>query len=701
MCKIKTVHVIFKTHLDIGFTDLAENVVNKYFELYIPKSIELAKQLKADGGPAQFVWTTGSWLIHEYLKQATEEQKLLMEQAIACGNIAWHGLPFTTHTELMDPALFVYGLSIAQKLNARYGKNTMTAKMTDVPGHTIGMVPYFAQFGIQYLHLGVNPASKVPNVPGIFVWKGKDGSEVVVNYASNYGNAVEIDGFDEVMVFAHTGDNCGPPSSDDIKAEFARLSEQYPGASIQASTMDQFAEKLLTLRDRFPVVYEEIGDTWIHGVGTDPLKVSQYRELLRLRDKWVNEGRLDPDSKEYADFCDQLILIPEHTWGLDEKKFLTDFKHYAVQEFRSAREADRITDEAVPDKYSYIGSFAMHEFDSLSSELFSTSWEDRSFRFFESSWMEQRAYVWRAVNALPLDKRVEAKEAIQSLEPKNAWIQNGHELKSDETYDLGSFQVAFSADGSITMLNDRRGKIWADKEHHLGSFQYELFGLEDYNNWFETYTVQRNTTYHWADADFGKPGMEFAEPRPKHRRFTPSVKRIWTCSEENCDVVQVHLEMPLESTQLYGAPREIRIDYRFYKSLNKIEVELSWFDKQANRLPEASWFSFAPKVDNPNLWKMDKLGALISPLEVVKDGNRNLHAVNSGVYYHGSDGKISIETLDAPLVAPGEKRLLQFDNSFVSLDGGMHFLLHNNVWGTNFPMWYEENTKFRFVISLS
>lgn len=95
------------------------------------------------------------------------------------------------------------------------------------------------------------------------------------------------------------------------------------------------------------------------------------------------------------------------------------------------------------------------------------------------------------------------------------------------------------------------------------------------------------------------------------------------------------------------------------------------------------------------------MGEMISPLEVVKNGNRNLHAVNSGVYYHGSDGKIAIETLDAPLVAPGEKRLLQFDNSFVSLDGGMHFLLHNNVWGTNFPMWFEENAKFRFSISMN
>ncbi|WP_240344358.1 hypothetical protein [Paenibacillus sp. SYP-B3998] len=48
------------------------------------------------------------------------------------------------------------------------------------------------------------------------------------------------------------------------------------------------------------------------------------------------------------------------------------------------------------------------------------------------------------------------------------------------------------------------------------------------------------------------------------------------------------------------------------------------------------------------------------------------------------------ETLDAALVCPGERRLLQFDHSLPPLTGGMHVNLHNNVWVTNFPAWYED-----------
>ncbi|MGZ9585635.1 hypothetical protein [Paenibacillus marinisediminis] len=103
-----------------------------------------------------------------------------------------------------------------------------------------------------------------------------------------------------------------------------------------------------------------------------------------------------------------------------------------------------------------------------------------------------------------------------------------------------------------------------------------------------------------------------------------------------------------------------------------------------------------PVVDNPNLWKMDKMGQLISPLEVVMGGNRDMHAVNGGITYRGADGEIQIEMLDSFLECPGERRLLRFDHSFASLTGGMHANLHNNVWGTNFRAWYEEDTLFRF-----
>ena len=124
---IKNVFLIFKTHLDIGFTDYAENVKEKYLTQYIPNAIATARQLQGTDTP--FVWTVGSWLIREALKQDDGT----LEQAIRDGLIRWHALPFTTHTEFMTEELLEEGLKISKELDQRFGMETHGAKMTDVP----------------------------------------------------------------------------------------------------------------------------------------------------------------------------------------------------------------------------------------------------------------------------------------------------------------------------------------------------------------------------------------------------------------------------------------------------------------------------------------------------------------------------------------------------------------------------------------
>jgi hypothetical protein len=697
MLDIKTVHVVFKTHLDIGFTDLAKKVVERYEREFIPKAILLAEQLEAEGGQAGFIWTTGSWLIDRYLKHADSQQRERMESAIAKGYIRWHGLPFTTHTELMDESLFRYALSISQKLDRRYGKHTIASKMTDVPGHTRAIVPLMQEAGLRYMHIGVNRASKRPDVPSVFRWQAPCGAEVIVNYADNYGQSLEIEGLEDALVFAHTGDNCGPPSIEEIKAEFASIEAAYPGAIVKASTLDEFAEKLLGVRDRLPIVREEIGDTWIHGTATDPLKLARYRECIRLRNMWLEEGRMQEGSEEYEAYSEALTLVAEHTWGLDLKKWLPDFYNYSKPDFQAARKRNSVDPKDVPSKYEYIGAFALHEADEYSKMLFDEPDMQRSYAFMEESWAEQRAYIDQAVEALSLDKRRIAAEALAALAPVRPDI-TGATRQVHECFQAGAFQVAFGADGSLNLLRDANGKDWVQASHPFGLYVYETFGPDNYDRWFKEYMQNREETHMWADADYNKPGFESAEPTPRHMEYVPVVEQIVSAAGEPTDEVIVIAHMPEEAADVYGAPRLVTIAYKFHHDGSRIDVTLQWFDKEANRLPEASWFSCGLEVGNPDLWMMDKMNQLISPLQVVKDGNRNLHTLCKGLSYQGADGIVALDTLDAALVSPGNRRLLQFTNTYPPLDQGMHFNLHNNKWGTNFPMWYEEDAKFRFVL---
>jgi hypothetical protein len=90
----------------------------------------------------------------------------------------------------------------------------------------------------------------------------------------------------------------------------------------------------------------------------------------------------------------------------------------------------------------------------------------------------------------------------------------------------------------------------------------------------------------------------------------------------------------------------------------------------------------------------------VSPLEVIPDGNRKLHGIGEGIFYFEENiRQFQIQSLDAPLVAPGDPSLLDFNNEQPRLEKGMHFNLYNNIWGTNFPMWYEEPARFRFDVN--
>lgn len=692
---LKKVHVIYKTHLDIGFTNLAKDVVEQYTNHFIIKALDLAEALNEPGEPPKFVWTTGSWLIQEFLKRQNPHEVERMERCIKKGWISWHALPFTTHTELMDKELFEFGLSIAKKLDRRYGKKTTAGKMTDVPGHTKAIIPLLQQHGIHYLHIGVNPTSKNPDVPKLFLWRDEEsGAEVIVNYAATYGEVLDVDCVEDILTFANTGDNTGPPSKEDVLNNFEALQKKYNAYQVTGSTLNEFANKLWAVKDQLPVVTEEIGDTWIHGIGTDPKKVTLYRELLRLKNKWRQQGELEKGSSEYNNFLEKLIMIPEHTWALDLKKHFPDFRNYQKEDFNRARQADILGEDIVPEKYKYIRLFAMNEKEEASSGLDNLT-EKSSYSFYESSWKEQRGYIQNAIECLSEEKKLEVQQQFERLIP----IQDeliGELLQANVHYEINGFSVRFKKDGAIDSLVDRTGYSWCDSEHSLGKVVYEIFGVEDYDYWFEHYMCNLEKTYQWATSDFNKPGMDLLPNTACNRKFTPVVDKI--VKVEN----KVKLLLKFEPTICddFGCPRKVVVTYTFNGDDHKIDLDVEWFEKDANRLPEALWIQFNPLVKDSTKWYMDKMGMLISPLDVVSDGNRNLHGLNSGVYYKG-EKEVVIETLDAPLVAVGAPKILKFDNQVADLDNGFYFNLYNNVWGTNFPMWYDEDSLFRFSIKYS
>jgi len=75
-----------------------------------------------------------------------------------------------------------------------------------------------------------------------------------------------------------------------------------------------------------------------------------------------------------------------------------------------------------------------------------------------------------------------------------------------------------------------------------------------------------------------------------------------------------------------------------------------------------------------------------------------MHAVSSGFSYRDHDRSFAVETIDAPLIALGDKSALNFSRTQPDLSGGIHCNLFNNAWGTNYIMWFGEDMRLRFVL---
>jgi hypothetical protein len=132
-------------------------------------------------------------------------------------------------------------ISLSQSLDRRFGRTTTGAKMTDVPGHTRGLVAPLAAQGVKFLDIGVNDASTPAELPPLFVWKDANGATLVVMYHHGYGGVVRVPGSELAIAIVVRGDNSGPHPPEEIRKIYADLKVQFPNAEISASNLTEIA----------------------------------------------------------------------------------------------------------------------------------------------------------------------------------------------------------------------------------------------------------------------------------------------------------------------------------------------------------------------------------------------------------------------------------------------------------------------------
>jgi hypothetical protein len=657
---VKRVLIMFKCHFDAGFIDTQAAVVHKYFSNYFPHAIQIAADQRAQGGH-RYVWTTGSWLLYEYLEQASPEDRKRMDEAVGHGDIAWHALPFTWQTELIDPSMITGALAISTALDRRYGRTTTGAKMTDVPGHTRGIIAPLAAHGVRFLDIGVNDASTPAVLPPIFLWKDTSGAALPIMYHGGYGGVARVSGSDLAIAIEVRDDNSGPHTPEEIGKIYANLAARFPNAEISAASLSDIANAADPYRNALPVVTQEIGDTWIHGIASDPLKVARYRALARLCNSWIAQGKFRVADATDLALLRHVLLEAEHTWGTDTKTWL-DFDHYKPADLAAMQDT-------------------------------------RNYKVVEFSWTEKRQDLLDGIATLPTPLREEASRAISGLTPVEPQPPAQAKRRSgDATIETTHFTLALDPHtGAIVSLrNKATGRDWAGQSNPLALFVYQTLSQQDYDRFIANYIISKAD---WAFKDFGKPNI--GKLNAESREWIPTLTDLYV--EQNAEGHKVLAVLQIQDAEAFQSgiasfPQKIYCELSLPEKESVIYLNLSWFGKPATRMPEAIWLTFNPIARQNQGWKMDKSGEQVSPFDVVTSGNRHMHALSTGIRYQEDTAIFSVETIDAPLVALGDRTPLGFSNEQPDLAKGVHSCLFNNAWGTNYIMWFGEDMHFRFVL---
>ncbi|MHB1035621.1 MAG: glycoside hydrolase family 38 N-terminal domain-containing protein [Pirellulales bacterium] len=730
---VREVIVVFKTHFDIGYTDPARNVVQRYRTSMIDQALDVVERNRSLPPAQQFAWTLPGWPAAKIMEDwpgQTPERKAKLQQALREGRFVVHALPFTLHTELLETEDLVRGLGYASRLSRAAGLPLpRDAKMTDVPCHAWIWPTLLRHAGVDFLHLGCNGGSHPPTLPPIFWWEGPDGSRLLTMYSFGYGTGLMPPAnwpHKTWLALIHTGDNHGPPTPEEVTKLLDEARRKLPGVAVRIGRLSDFADSLLAEKPQLPVVRGDMPDTWIHGPMCNPdgailarntrLKIAAAEALSTELASW---GVKIPDfAPQVATAYDQSLLYGEHTWG---------GALYWVTQYAGGA------------KYGY-------------GDTWKAERAEGRFRRLEESWDEHTGYIRAAREAIapvmdgsmkalaasvgvaasrvvvynPLPWRRGGLVHVAGLDPQ---IQSLKPADANETIPVGAdgaercFLVrdvpafgyrtyvpameviklpavlSFAEPGTLegpffkvvldparatirSLVDKRSGRELVDSRapHGFGQYLYERFDADQVAAYVKAYVV---TDAAWAANELGKPNLPPAKQVP-YRAASPA----------NCKM-QIQ-QSASKLTAVFSAsatpelPHAVTVRVSIYAAAPRVDLQVTLHDKPADPWPEAGWIALPLAVEEPQ-FRVGRQGSIIDPAkDIVLGANRHMLAVTTGVAVLDPQGRgVGLCAPDNPLVSLDQPGCWKYSLDFVPKRPAVYVNLFNNQWTTNFRFWNE------------
>lgn len=727
---LREVIVVFKTHFDIGYTDLARNVVQQYSTTMIDKALDVCDSTRDLPPAQQFVWTLSGWPLAQILyPEQTPERRERVLTAMRDGRLAWHALGATTHTESLELEDIVRGMRYSSELSRSLGMPLpRDAKMTDVPSHCWALPTILTHAGIEFMHIGCNGASTPPTTPPLFWWEAPDGSRIMTMLLLGYGTGLlppKDWPHSTWLALIHSGDNHGPPPPAEVTKLIQMADEQLPGVKIRMGRLSDFADAIRAEGADLPVVRADMTDTWIHGLMSKPIYTGLARRvrphiahLEILNSQLACWGIGVPAIQDTIDQAyEQSFLYGEHTWGL----FVKQFPRLYGKEWEEARakgtyarleesweehssysrKVAELVEPALADHVQALANgvnvrgprIVVHNplpwsrsdvvfvqlptgFSSGVRDL-STNLQARAHRtkdgkltFFAS---DVPSHGYKTFVLTP-----EVESAVTAVADEPLFVD-----ESTGVLDNGILRVKVDAGrgGIISLVDKRTGReLVPPQGQALGSYLYQQFDSDDADRFLGQYNPHGKRP--WVDEDFGKPGMP---PASQAARRSESPSGMTLRMEAGAVFARAVLSAPADGERL---PHDVELAFTLYRGLSHVDVAWTVKDKKPTPWPEAGWLCLPAAMDSP-VFRLGRLGAIIDPARDLQPaGNTQVFCLNTGMTMNGLNGPgLGLCPLDSPLVSLGQPGLWRFEPTFTPRQATVYVNLFNNQWATNFDQW--------------
>jgi alpha-mannosidase len=728
--KLEEIIFVFKTHFDIGYTDLAERIVQKYSTSMINETLRTLDESKTMPVNTQFRWTVPGWPMKEILENRSGDSKKVIDDAIRDGRFVVHALPFTFETEAGDPEGLVRGMQFSSKIAREHGLELpRDAKLTDVPSHSWFLPTLLKNAGVDFLQIGCNPASSSPEVPVLFWWEGPDQSRLMTLYWETYYGTDIIPAddwpFKTWIAIIHTNDNVGAPPIDEVVKTLETAKKLAPNARLTIGRMSDFYDAIMKENPVLPVVRGDMPDTWIHGYLSMPEEVKAAGkvkadviglEILGTELEIWGAGPNDITEK-ISEIYEKSLLFDEHTFGLAMSHGASGYWCYGDQfkRLRSAGMFDKIElswkekglhihEAEVLDKGTY--SRKMEEL-AASAGVTGTRvvvynplpWKrDGWIRLnHHSGWFPAKAlkdeetgeiipisnegnlitFLAENVPSLGYKTYTPVKPSPVALPSESVSLTDNNELLLENSF--MSIRIDKESGNIVSMINKKTGSDMVKKGtgYEMGEYLYEKFGRENTDKYASDYI---KAGWDWALAELGRINLS-DDPYRASTGVKPKIS-----VEREGKSIALHLSyLPTEQM-----PHEYSIRYRLVADLPYLEVGWTVHGKPAEPWPESGWLCFPLNIKNPS-FKLARTGGISDPAkDFVKGSNFDYFFVREGLAVLDENNRgIGLYSPDLPGISLDRPGSWKYSTNFVPNQANVFFNLYNNQWSTNFTEWIE------------